>query len=99
VNGCIAGVVWAIPLHDSSLQCHQLFVPERKYRRCAAEIGRLVAPEIFADNSRIEYLMAFTPTINKRAVIVQHGMGFRKLGELPNYINGQDVVINYMRRP
>lgn len=98
INNVVAGFIYCLPVHANSLECHQLFFPFREYRKHAVKAARIVFEKMKEIASHITHFFAYVPQENRRALIVDYRIGFKRLCTLDKYNNGNNVELLLLTR-
>ena len=97
-DGAFRGVIYGLPKHWHSYECHHLYLPGRENRRHVLDFGTMALERFWMDTHKtIRFVFGYTPTANRPAMWVARRMGFTEIGRIPNYavIEGKpaDVAI------
>lgn len=91
-NEMAAGVCWGAPWENGFWSCHWFCLPEFRGKH-AIELGKEAVAAARRDIPGITRLLSWIDAANRPMVLWALRMGFRKIGELPDYFDGRPGIM------
>lgn len=97
-NSSSYGYAWFYPISGIGYEVHQCFDNDKELRRRIIECAEAIKKQFWSDVSqKITHLFAHIPVRNKPSIFTALRIGFKQIGLIPEYDNG-DVKILLLRR-